>query len=362
MNAAGEIPHTTLPPTQRKAFGLSFLALTVFFLLFIAHSNPLFPQEWWHPTSTTNNLHSHTYFVVSYSNKHKEAEWVAYELFPERVTEEGVKRKGSFVECDKVKGATAHPDDYKGSGYDRGHLAPARDMSFSIIAMRESFYMCNIAPQLPSFNRGIWKKLESLVREWAHYSHLYIVTGPVLSSPLGTIGPSNVSVPSFFYKVVMKESTDGKSMIAFLIPHSPSYYSDLKKYVVPVNKVEEVTWIDFFPALPDSIEEKLEGKVDLAKWTFTLTSSGYENNESKSSTTSVRCKGITEKGERCKRYTRDPSGYCWQHKEQQNGVIPSDVGGKRGNTAVRCRAITQEGTQCKRYTKDSSGYCWQHKK
>jgi endonuclease G len=91
------------------------------------------------------------------------------------------KRKDNFRSDPKVKTGSAALSDYKGSGYDRGHLAPAADFKWSATAMSESFYMSNMSPQVPGFNRGIWKNIESTVRNWAvENDEIYIVTGPVL--------------------------------------------------------------------------------------------------------------------------------------------------------------------------------------
>ena len=88
------------------------------------------------------------------------------------------------------------------SGYDRGHLCPAADMTHSAEAMEETFLMSNISPQLPVFNRGIWKSLEKQVRDWGEKERIYIVTGPVFKDNKGKIGRTGVTVPGFFYKVV----------------------------------------------------------------------------------------------------------------------------------------------------------------
>ena len=108
----------------------------------------------------------HVGYTLSYNEIHEQANWVAYELTAEEVAGE-VERKDAFRADPEVESGSAALADYRGSGYDRGHLAPVADMKWSAEAMAESFYMSNMSPQKPEFNRGIWKKLEMKVRGWA---------------------------------------------------------------------------------------------------------------------------------------------------------------------------------------------------
>jgi len=161
--------------------------------------------------------------------------------------------------------------DYKGSGYDRGHLAPAADMKYNSVAMSESFYMSNMSPQNPSFNRGIWKRLESLVRGWGEKFDIFVSTAGVLSSDnLGAIGGNRVTIPSKYYKVIY--APDKNIMIGFLLTNKKQS-GDLSSYAVSIDKIESLTGIDFFSELPDNIEEELESKVVLKNWDFTSLSS-----------------------------------------------------------------------------------------
>jgi len=83
--------------------------------------------------------------------------------------------------------------DYKGSGYDRGHLCPAGDMKLDQHAMDETFFMSNLSPQTPAFNRDKWRELEEQVRKWGRqYDMTFIATGPILDTVLGTIGENEI--------------------------------------------------------------------------------------------------------------------------------------------------------------------------
>ncbi|MBC7655437.1 MAG: DNA/RNA non-specific endonuclease, partial [Oligoflexus sp.] len=146
-------------------------------------------------TNSKDKIITHTGYSLLYNETHEQANWIAYEL-TKAETNKLFKRTNKFIPDTKVKTGTASDKDYEGSGYDRGHLAPASDMGWSSIAMAESFYYSNMSPQTPSFNRGIWKNLEGLVRTWAvENNSIYIATGPVLTNELQTIGANKVSVP-----------------------------------------------------------------------------------------------------------------------------------------------------------------------
>lgn len=134
-----------------------------------------------YPTSTTKQIIKHQYYTVSYSKKDKQPEWVAYKVINSNIN--NINRTNNYREDVFNNITSASPDDYHNSGYDMGHLAPAKAMSQNEVSMSESFYLSNISPQLPSFNRGIWKRLENKVRYWAGFSDsLYVVSGPILKT------------------------------------------------------------------------------------------------------------------------------------------------------------------------------------
>ncbi len=210
---------------------------------------------------------THYAYELSYNESHEEANWVAYELTKDEIIPK-YKRTNKFIPDPKVPTGSADDADYVGSGYDRGHLAPAADMAWSKVAMAESFYFSNMTPQVPGFNRGVWKRLEELVRKWAkEYGKLYIVTGPVLSKGLKKIGHDSVSVPEYFYKVILVYSSKAKKAIGFIIKNESSNKL-LKSFAIPVDSVEAVTNLDFYPLLPDDQEIKLESKLDVNQWDF----------------------------------------------------------------------------------------------
>jgi endonuclease G len=199
-------------------------------------------RDYYLPSSTTGIVIDHPHFSLSYVEDHEQAEWVAYTLTRERLALPWHDRPDRFEEDPKVPSRSATWYDYRGSGYDRGHLAPAADMAFSAEAIQESFFMSNISPQSHDFNKGIWKELEELTRSWAKkYKKLYVVTGPVLTEKIkGQIGDNEVSIPSYYYKVLLDVSEPEKKGIAFVLPNQISY-DPLYEYAVTIDEVEEMT-------------------------------------------------------------------------------------------------------------------------
>lgn len=251
-------------------------------------------------------LVTHTYYALDYAEVHEQASWVIY-----FAGETGsASRTDRFKPDPYVSTGSANLADYQGSGYDRGHLAPAADMKHHITAMQESFYLSNMSPQDPRFNRGIWKKLEELVRNWAVAANTpndVIVTGPALHQTCGTIG-QKVSVPCFYYKIYV--SPDQNRAIAFLLPNEPSS-RPLTDYVVSIDSIEAFTGLDFFDGLPDDKENELEKQMNLQDWDWNIRHITQKSNLNDPATT--QCSGITQSGNRCKR-TINGGSYCWQHQ------------------------------------------------
>lgn len=224
-------------------------------------------NEYFLPASTTGQIVHHKGYSLSYSERHEQAEWVAYELKKSHLSNTNHKRP--YFEIDKaVKTVAAHWRNYKNSGFDRGHLCPAGDRRYSQKAHDETFLTSNISPQEHEFNSGIWNTLEQKVRYWASkYDGVFVVTGGVLKGEMEAIGDEQVSVPNQFYKVLIDNNTGKTKMIAFLMPHENSNKS-LCEFVVSVDTIEALTGIDFFPELDDALEDKLEASNSYKDWSF----------------------------------------------------------------------------------------------
>ena len=316
-------------------------------------------------TKPIDKIISHTGYSLLFNDKHKQASWVAYELTSEE-TNKLFDRTDKFLTDPLIKSGTATDADYAGSGYDRGHLAPASDMGWSSATMAESFYYSNMSPQIPGFNRGIWKKLEELVRTWAiENDALYIVTGPILTFGLPTIGPDKVSIPRYFYKVILDYTEPGLNGIGFILPNAGSSLP-LQEFAVTIDSVEKLTGIDFYPSLPGNQEIQIEKSLCLKCWSWknsnTTNKPGSENKES----TSVQCKGKTKAGDQCKNKTLDASGYCHLHisqqTQQQNNTYTQTAPTKSApkSSTVQCSGTTKAGNRCKHMTSSLNGLCYQH--
>ncbi len=219
------------------------------------------------PTSTTNEVVHHQFFSLSYHETYEQAEWVAYTLKKEHLTYDD-RRRPYFIEDPKVKSKSADWRNYKGSGYDRGHLCPAGDRRFSEFAYNETFYTSNISPQDNDFNAGIWNRLEQKTRYWAKaYGTLYVITGGVLEKGLFTIGEEDVAIPKQYYKIVVRGKGDHIKIAAFLMPHQEDT-APLSQFLVSVDTIERLTGIDFFSELPDREEALLEKQVTPREWKF----------------------------------------------------------------------------------------------
>jgi endonuclease G len=219
------------------------------------------------PVSNAGTVVKHKYYTLSYYEKYEQAEWVAYELRKDQIVYIHLDRP-YFEQDPLVKTGSADWVNYRDSGYTKGHLLPAADRKFSVSAYNETFLTSNISPQVYEFNAGIWLVLEEQVREWAkRYNQLYIVTAGVLKPGLKTIGYEKVAVPEYFYKVILDYTEPEIKAIAFLIPHKESN-KPLTDFIISIDELEQLTNINFFPELPDDIENRLESSTDHSKWKF----------------------------------------------------------------------------------------------
>lgn len=217
--------------------------------------------------NTGGQIVKHMAYTLQYNEEHEQASWVAYYLTRTRLFG-GVSRTDDFREDPLVTTGSAQLDDYKYTGYDRGHMAPAGDFTWSQSAMSESFFLSNMSPQRNSFNAGIWATLEGQVRGWANTGNdtLFIATGPILRAGLPKIGARNrLSVPEYYYKAIMRKNTTGLYTIAFLMKHENSS-QPLSKFAITVDSLERATGIDFFSKLPVETQADIESRIDVSKW------------------------------------------------------------------------------------------------
>ncbi|MCM1022384.1 MAG: DNA/RNA non-specific endonuclease [Muribaculum sp.] len=191
--------------------------------------------------------------------------WVAWELTAEEAMGSG-ERKNQFLPDNRVPGCPL-PSDYSHTGYDRGHMAPAGDMKWSPLAMKESFFMTNICPQDKKLNSGSWKRLEEKCREWALAdSAIIIIAGPVLTDKLTeSIGKIHVRVPKRFFKVLLSPYSNPPRAIGFIMPNG-DVPGGMQAAAMSVDDVEKITGHNFFSALPDQIENIVESQCKFHLW------------------------------------------------------------------------------------------------
>jgi endonuclease G len=205
----------------------------------------------------------HTYYSLSYVGTHRQSECAFYWLSPESIQGKQT-RTDNFRIDPNVKSNPVSSTAYASSGYDRGHLCPAADMALNLTAMSETFFMSNMSPMTPSFNRGIWSSLEDWVRDAAMVnSGVFVATGPILTNSCGSLA-GGITVPCTFYKIVFKDGANPK-MIGFILANAGSSLA-LKSFVVPIDEIERRTGLDFFPQLEDALEGQLESRVNLSGW------------------------------------------------------------------------------------------------
>ena len=222
------------------------------------------------PESTTKRpeqIITHAGYTVSYNPEWRIPNWVSYELTRDE-TEGKLDRSDDFEVDPKVKGVCPSNEDYKRSGYDRGHMAPAADMKWNSTVMKECFYYSNMCPQKHSLNAGRWKTLEEKVRDWAQQdSAIVIVCGPIVDKGYSTIGNARVAVPQRFFKVILIPFLKKPRAIGFIMKNEKEELP-LSSYAVSVDRVEKITGLDFFSALPDDVENSIESSNSTYGWSL----------------------------------------------------------------------------------------------
>lgn len=208
----------------------------------------------------------HMGYTVSYNQEYRIPNWVAYELQDSELYGD-LDRAEKFSPDPEFKGRQAYDSDYSGSGWDRGHMAPAGDMKWSSQAMQESFYLTNVCPQNHNLNAGVWNDLEKQVRREAkYYGKLWVVSGPIVGSNRhGRIGSNRVMVPDSFFKALLAKNRDGKYVsVGFVFPNEAGD-NGMASYAMTVNELEKLIGMDLFYNLDHAVQEQVEDSIDL--WT-----------------------------------------------------------------------------------------------
>jgi endonuclease G len=297
---------------MKRLFLSAFIFLTI-----VLHSQtfslnkviPTFPNE--------ITFAKHTFYEIGYSTKYHLPAWTLYSLTREHLKLANLERKGAFKKDPLVNCDQAGDKDYVSTGLDKGHMVPCEDMSFSETAMKETFYYSNCVPQTTELNRGEWRSLEELVRNWANdYGEVLVVSGPVLETNLSSIGEHQIPCPKSCYKIVLRHADQSYKSIAFLLPNITTTLNTLPNYICSIDSVEKITGLDFFADLPDKLEEQFESVYHKSDWNFEYHT---KNTNTIPETEKVQCKAMTKKGVRCRKKTTDKNGYCSLHNKT---IIP----------------------------------------
>ena len=217
------------------------------------------------PRGTSNTVVKYKGYTAHFNKQLHIPNCVTYEI----TANEARGRRDRTGDFERDKNVPGCPNwwDYRDSGYDRGHMAPAGDMKWDEQAMSETFYLTNICPQDNALNAGLWNDLELKVREWARRDKsIIVVTGPIVGKNYDVIGQDvDIAVPEAFFKVLLSPKTNPVKAIGFICPNR-ACGGALKAYAVSVDEVEERTGINFFNVLPDDVENRVEANTNFYQW------------------------------------------------------------------------------------------------
>lgn len=220
------------------------------------------------PKGMPDKLLRRTAYTTSYNHETRCPNWVAWTLTRDHTYGSQQRSNERFEEDTDVKTPRATFQDYYSSRYDRGHMCPAGDNKWSREAMTETFLLTNICPQNHGLNKEDWNDLEIQCRTWARrYGELTIVCGPIFdddSNQPRTIGKNRVRVPDRFFKVVYCAEPSPRTL-AFVFRNN-GQSQPWRRQLTTVDEVEAMTGINFFPALPNAVETRIEAEADLDDW------------------------------------------------------------------------------------------------
>ena len=211
-------------------------------------------------------------YSMEYNYASNHTRWVAF-TFYDKTSEVNTKRSNAWSADPQLLDYTNNAMDFRGSGYDRGHLVASADRLYSIPANEQTFYYSNMSPQVHSFNGGIWASLENRVQSWGKLSAirdtLYVVKGGTIRDDqiMGSIGESEIVIPKYYFMALLAKKGPIYKSIAFWFEHRahPQPYS-LTDYALSVEELEGLTGIDFFHNLPDDIEQVVEKQLIIEDW------------------------------------------------------------------------------------------------
>lgn len=205
-------------------------------------------------------------FVVGWSPSLKHPVWCAYHITPEARFSAG--RRPSFKKDPSAKSCPVAAS-YARTGYDRGHLAPnyAIATRYGAESQAKTFLMSNIAPQTPELNRGVWREIEHRIADLftARWGEVWVIAGAI-SDDCETLSGTNISVPSAYYQIAITKTQDEIKALAFVIEQEVPWKAWPRRYLTSIDNVENLSGLDFFSELDDSVENKLESQCATRLW------------------------------------------------------------------------------------------------
>lgn len=208
-------------------------------------------------------------YTVGYDETRHNPAWVAYYV-PAGAAGTAPERPEHF-DTDPATRSRVSSQDYSGSGFDRGHLAPnyAIATRYGEQAQRETFLMSNIVPQRPALNRGPWRELEMLEAGRGGLANrldgVWVMTGPVYDGDRQTLR-HGIEVPDAFYKIVVDEVGGYPRVLGFVMPQDVDKNATPSRYLTSVDEIERLTDLDFLSPLDDTLEEKIEAETMRSIW------------------------------------------------------------------------------------------------
>ncbi|RII26343.1 MAG: DNA/RNA non-specific endonuclease [Geobacter sp.] len=206
-------------------------------------------------------------YLLAHDSNRKTPIWVIEHLTADKANGTILRNNKFKPDPDLDEGKRAELDDYRRSGYDKGHMAPAADMRWDKQAMEECFYLSNMVPQVGvGMNQGIWKDLEEYVRDWAiARGEVYIFTGPIYDGGVKkTVGPGKVAVPTHLYKIVYDPYKT--EAIAFIMSNQKIDSAEMPNYIVTIRDIEKKTGLDFLSNLDKDVQDVIENKKPDGLW------------------------------------------------------------------------------------------------
>ena len=218
-------------------------------------------------------------YYVSYSPSAHHAHWVAYRFDATTRQNNTSRAEGSSYPVDPDSKSSLPSNAFAGTGYDHGHICASADRLYSSLANEQTFYMTNMSPQVPNFNRGYWRSYESMLQTLAADAEfadtLYVVKGGTIAEGQVTTTIScnglTVPVPKYYFVALLKVKGGQYSALGFWIEHREydtvkDKSADFRAHAVSITALEGLTGFDFFPTLPDDVEKAVEGTFSDDDW------------------------------------------------------------------------------------------------